>query len=74
MTMFAYKVFVNAMSILYSSTHLDTKGLKVKYIVRKLAFHNHVKAISKSALYHLLNIAKLRGLMVKHICLYLQQG
>ncbi|KAL2104382.1 hypothetical protein ACEWY4_001250 [Coilia grayii] len=55
------------------TTALETKGLKAKdtvknlgvFIDSELTFNSHVKAITKSAFYHLKNIAKLRGLMSK---------
>jgi hypothetical protein len=56
------------------ATLLDTKGLKAKDTVKNLGvlidsdlnFNSHMKAITKSAFYHLKNIVKLRGLMSKH--------
>ena len=55
------------------TTALETKGLKAKdtvknlgvFIDSELTFNSHMKAITKSAFYHLKNIAKLRGLMSK---------
>lgn len=67
------------------ATVLNTKGLKAKETVKNLGvvidsdlnFNSHMKAITKSAFYHLKNISKLRGLMSKKDlkktcpCLYL---
>ena len=55
------------------ATLLNKKGLKAKDTVRNLGvlldsdlnFNSHMKAITKSAFYHLKNIAKLRGFMSK---------
>ena len=55
------------------ATLLNKKGLKAKDTVRNLDvlldsdlnFNSHMKAITKSAFYHLKNIAKLRGFMSK---------
>ncbi|KAL2093106.1 hypothetical protein ACEWY4_010418 [Coilia grayii] len=55
------------------TTALETKGLKAKdtvknlgvFIDSELTFNSHMKAITKSAFYHLKNIAKLRGLTSK---------
>ena len=44
-------------------TKNDPKG---NFFQLDLSFNNHVKTITKSAFYHLTNIAKCRGLMSKH--------
>ena len=56
------------------ATILETKGLKPRETVKNLGvlidsdlnFNSHMKAISKSAFYHIKNVSKFRGLMSKH--------
>ncbi|KAF7703402.1 hypothetical protein HF521_022409, partial [Silurus meridionalis] len=61
-------VFGNKNETLKVNTYLDSRGLKTQNKVRNLGvildsdlnFSSHVKAISKSAYYHLKNIARIR--------------
>ena len=56
------------------ATFLETKGLKARDTVKNLGvlidsdlnFNSHMKSITKSSFYHLKNISKHRGLMLKH--------
>ena len=56
------------------ATVLETKGLKTKDTVKNLgvlidsdlSFISHIKAIAKSAFYHVKNVSKFRSLMLKH--------
>jgi len=60
--------FGNKDEVLKVNAYLDTRGLKTKNQVRNLgmslesdlSFSSHVKAITKSAYYHLKNIARIR--------------
>ena len=66
-------VFGNKKDRLELTTSLSNKEFQVKTTVKNLGvqidsdltFNNHIKSVSKSTLYHLKNISKLRSLMTK---------